>query len=247
MAREELGRYAVERQLEVAPALECAAPKPRIVPLFVAAWFMLGFWALQNRFEPRCMELGGAASDRILAGEIWRVLTSLTLHADVVHMGANLASGLLFGGFLLSRLGVGCAGLAVISAGAIGNALNAVAHGAHPQISIGASTAVFGALGVLCAIESVNSLRSSSQRNLWRLILPVGAGWGLLAFLGTGEGRGSTDLMAHLLGFIAGAVIGTGLEILRIPARIGKIGQWTAGILAGFMLIGAWGCAYAGG
>jgi membrane associated rhomboid family serine protease len=94
--------------------------------------------------------------------------------------------------------------LLVLLAGAAGNGLNALLHQSR-HLAIGASTAVFGAIGILGAIQFWGKWRLPGQR--LRALLPLGAGIALLGFLGAGR---HTDLMGHLFGFIAGIGLGLG-------------------------------------
>ena len=93
-------------------------------------------------------------------------------------------------------------------AATLANALNAAVQSPEHR-SIGASTAVFAALGLLTAYTW---RRGFLRETPWRgRIAPIVAGIGLLAFTGTaGE---NTDLTAHLFGFVAG--FGGGLALAR--------------------------------
>jgi membrane associated rhomboid family serine protease len=71
---------------------------------------------------------------------------------------------------------------------------------------LGSSTAVFGALGILTACQTLDVARSTRAVRLWEIILPAGAGIALLAYLGTGDEH--TDVTAHLFGFLAGGCFG---------------------------------------
>ena len=96
---------------------------------------------------------GTASSERILHGELWRTVTALTLHADTLHVMGNALSGSIFLSAVNRRLGDGRGPLLVLVAGAAGNLLNALwYHAGH--LSIGASTAVFSAVGILAATSS---------------------------------------------------------------------------------------------
>jgi membrane associated rhomboid family serine protease len=116
------------------------------------------------------------------------------------------------------------------------NALNAwVESPAHR--SIGASTAVFAALGMLA---TYTWRRGYLRDTPWRSrIAPIVASLGLLAFTGTaGE---NTDLGAHLFGFITGLAMG--LAIARFAAvewlsnaRV----QRACGALTVLLLVAAW-------
>src|SRR5260370_24849726 len=87
---------------------------------------------------------GPASSERILHGEVWRAVTALTLHADMLHVLGNALSGSIFLSAVNRRLGDGRGPLLVLVSGALGHAPNAVWHrGAHASIC--ASTSVFAA------------------------------------------------------------------------------------------------------
>ncbi len=145
--------------------------------------------------------LGNADAAKILAGEWWRPITALTLHADWLHLLGNLAMGGVFI-FRLSRdVGSGLAWSLLLAAGALGNLFNALLQ-APDHRAVGASTAVFGTVGVLAALNLVRY-----RRNLWkRWPLPIAAALALLALLGTAGER--TDLGAHLFGLAAGLLLG---------------------------------------
>ena len=99
------------------------------------------------------------------------------------------------------NLGPGVGLWLVLLAGAGGNALTAVAHRAD-HISVGASTATFGAIGILAALRIVGGRTGSSRRKWW---VVVAAGLALLALLGTGP---HADILAHLFGFLVGGGLG---------------------------------------
>lgn len=144
--------------------------------------------------------------------EWWRVVTALTLHADVGHLLSNLLFGTVLG-YLASRsLGSGVAWAAILVGAMMGNALDALWMPVE-QRSIGASTAVFATLGILSAyawtLESATNLRWAKRLG------PLIAGVILLGFLGAGGER--TDVVAHVTGFASGCLLGLGLG--KIPER----------------------------
>ena len=84
----------------------------------------------------------------VRAGEWWRTITALTLHSGLQHLIGNLVFGALFGLFAGRLLGSGVAWLTILLAGASGNLLNTLLlDSAHR--ALGASTAVFAALGLI--------------------------------------------------------------------------------------------------
>ena len=187
-----------------------AAPPPR--PDYgrtrlglAAALVVAGFGVFTLGRGATLVERGRADAERIVRGEWWRVATALTLHADAAHAAGNaVALGVLLTA-VARRLGPGLAAWLALAAGVAGNAATALAtRGGH--VSVGASTAVFGALGALSSLEAPG-------RRAW---LGLGAGIALLGFLGTGE---RADLFAHLFGFAFGVVEGLALRRARPPRR----------------------------
>lgn len=142
----------------------------------------------------------GAVNSRAVleGGEWWRLLTALTLHSDPVHLFSNVFIGGLVIHFLCKMSGTGLAWLMLMLAGTVANYANVVARGAG-HISVGFSTAVFAAVGLLCG--------GQVSRMNWRsVLLPLGAGVAMLAMLGSAGKR--TDLGAHLWGLVVGFLFG---------------------------------------
>lgn len=154
--------------------------------------------------QPILVKYGMGDARRILHGEWWRLVTALTLHNDPAHLLGNMLFGGIFLGFLRAYWPAGLAWSATILAGVLGNLINTVIRKDH--LFLGASTSVFGALGVLCALRLLHGDRK-------RFVIALGAGLALLGMLGTGGER--TDLLAHLFGFTAGFGLGLVIEPLR--------------------------------
>ncbi len=151
---------------------------------------------------------GNADAGAIMAGQWWRTVTALTLHADGLHLLGNLTIG---GGFivLLCRtLGSGLGWSLLLASGIFGNLFNAWVQSPRHH-SVGASTTVFGAVGLLAAINLLDHRHNLRRR--W--YLPLAAALALLALLGS-EGE-NTDLGAHLFGFAVGIGLGLATSFLR--------------------------------
>jgi len=163
---------------------------------------------------------GALAGAQVRAGDWWRCVTALTLHADLPHLTGNLAFGLLFG----------------VLGGALGNALDALLQ-PPARISLGASTAVFAALGIVVVLawHHRRSITSGLRRRA-----PLVAGVVLLAWLGTGDAR--TDVVAHLAGFCAG--IALGMPLARGTGRLARC-QTCCGLAALGLVAGCWALALA--
>lgn len=179
-------------------------------------------------------ELGAAHAEKIRNGHWWLSVTALTLHADLPHLLSNLTIGGIFIILLCRELGSGLAWSLLLASGTLGNLINAwVQTPAHR--SVGASTAVFGAVGILAAISMVR-YRHHLQR---RWFIPVAAGLALLALLGT-EGK-NTDLGAHLFGFGSGILFGMGAEFpLGRFGRPGGVPNALLALLSGVVVVSAW-------
>jgi membrane associated rhomboid family serine protease len=179
---------------------------------------------------------GNADAWSILHGEIWRTVTALTLHADLGHLVGNALAGVLFIGAVCGQLGAGLGLALVLASGAAGNLANALFHEAGHR-SVGASTAVFGAVGLLAALGLLRRHARGTRGR--RVVAPLAAGLGLLAMLGTGE---NADLSAHLFGLGAGVLFG--LTCAR-PLRQAPAPplQWALGGAAAIVLAGCWNIA----
>jgi rhomboid protease GluP len=207
-----------------------------IVPLA-----LLGFFVVTGPLRPGSVWFAAGSADaaRILGGELWRTVTALTLHADLAHVTANVVAGTVFLVAACRVLGPGVACAGVLLAGAGGNLVNAWVHGSG-HVSVGASTAVFGAVGLLAGAASVRRYRVGIRgRRSWA---PVAAGLGVLAMLGAG-GEG-VDIWAHLFGLAVGASIG--FAVARVlPAPPGARVQWLLGVASLAVVVGCWALARA--
>jgi membrane associated rhomboid family serine protease len=178
--------------------------------------------------------LGNAHAERILAGQWWRPVTALTLHSGWLHLLGNLTLGGIFVIRLCRDLGSGLAWSLLLASGILGNLANACLQQPYHR-AVGASTAVFGAVGLLAALSLMHYRRQLQRR--WPL--PVAAALGLLALLGS-EGE-RTDLGAHLFGFAFGILLGLATGYLL--GRFGRPGRGLNALLAGLSaaaVLGAW-------
>jgi membrane associated rhomboid family serine protease len=170
------------------------------------------------------VERGSADAARMLQGEWWRAATALTLHADLAHVTANAVAIGIFLGAVARRVGPALATWLALAAGVVGNVLTAlVVPGGH--VSIGASTAVFGALGTLSVLQV-------PRRGAW---LTLGVGVALLGLLGTGA---RADLLAHLFGFAIGVTEGLAVRRMTPPRR--SLRQPALALLAVAPIVLAW-------
>jgi membrane associated rhomboid family serine protease len=185
------------------PSDETASSRPMTIVGAVVALLLIGFFAITG---PRAagsawFERGSADASRMMAGEWWRAITALTLHADAPHLAGNAAAIAVLMTAVCLHLGPGVGLWLLLLAGAGGNVLTALVHGGD-HVSVGASTAAFGAIGILAALRIVAGRAGTGARKSW---VVIAAGLALLALLGTGP---HADLLAHLFGFLLGGALG---------------------------------------
>ncbi|MEO5715500.1 MAG: rhomboid family intramembrane serine protease [Luteolibacter sp.] len=140
--------------------------------------------------------------------EWWRPFTALFLHADVQHLTGNLLSGAVFGTLVSRSIGPLRGWLLILCCGTLGNIFTSLLTYPGQFESIGASTAVFGALGILTGLGFSTSLRLRSRTSWAKVAAPVMAGFVLLGWLGGGSPGSNTDVLGHVLGFGSGLVSG---------------------------------------
>ena len=142
----------------------------------------------------------GASALFILQGETYRAITALFLHADARHLVGNLAGLLIFAAPVITVSGYGTGSFMLLLTGTMGNLFNAHLH-QTAHLSIGASTAVMGAAGLLAAFQ-ITQKKSVSLNST----MPIFAGAVLVAMFSQGD---NTDVWAHIFGFFSG--LGSGI------------------------------------
>jgi membrane associated rhomboid family serine protease len=198
---------------------------------YAFALLMTAAFARNFTFGANWLIAGRLQAGLTVEGQWWRTVTALTLHVDSAHLVANLAFGAVFGLLLAQALGGGVAWLVILLAGATGNALNAILQ-PDPHTAIGASTAVFGALGVLVALAFDRRTRPTAGK--LRYLSPVIAGFLILVYTGMGGER--TDVLAHVTGLVCGLTLGVGVARIprvwlararvQIAAAVGAVALW---------------------
>jgi len=229
---------------------EAAQPRKRDRALYGASpWAaltmvaMVAFYALTGpvRGDSKWFRAGIADAGALLHGAPWQAVTALTLHSDSTHVLGNAASGFLFLTAVHQRLGAGLGTFTVLAAGAAGNVMNAVWHKGDHR-SLGASTAVLAAVGVLASTQFLMNLQIEKKWTTW--VAPILGG---LALLGTIGANPHSDLYAHLWGLVAGMAFGlfVGLFVRRRTTPLSTPVQASFGVLSAASVLGSWGLALA--
>ncbi len=203
-----------------------------VIIVCAVAW-LAGTWFLEQDW----LRAGRIDGVLVRDGEWWRTVTALTLHSGLRHLLGNIVFGVAFGLLAGRLLGSGMAWLAIVLTAALGNTLNTLLlESAHR--AIGASTAVFAALGLVAGFVWRGKLMSQ-ERWAYR-VGPIVGGFALLMFTGTGDAN--TDIGAHLMGFVCGLGGGMLLTLIRnrlVDSRL----QLASGALALTIIATAWVCA----
>jgi membrane associated rhomboid family serine protease len=230
--RAESALAAFERENLTPPAPLPRRPAAPLEGVLFGASFALALLLFQLWTGPESdndwFARGSADAARILHGEWWRAITALTLHADEAHAAGNAALGGLVLALLARRLGAGVACCATLAAGALGTVAAAELMRRH-FVSVGSSTAVFGALAELAVLQAFDP---GSRRRAW---IPLGAGVALLGFLGSSR---RADLAGHLCGFASGVLVGAAAS--RLPRIAGLATQLLLGAGSVLAVVAAW-------
>jgi membrane associated rhomboid family serine protease len=221
---------------------------PRLVPefqnavpgvaIYIVIVCLVAWLTGESAFNRDWLSAGRVDGELIRAGEWWRTLTALTLHSGLRHLAGNIGFGALFG-ILAGRLfGSGLTWFCVLIASGLANTLNTLLL-ASDHRSIGASTAVFAALGLIAGFVWRAKLMAQDR---WAYRLgPIVGGIALLAY--TGTGGPDTDIGAHLAGFVCG--FGIGMLLTLLPAApSSRQFQLLFGTAAAAMLVIAWAMAF---
>lgn len=240
VALTELRQYEAERRPAPAPP-----PAPRLhknawvgCVAYVAILLGVAHMIAAGLARLDAFDAGELDAARVQSGQWWRAWTALTLHLDAAHLAANLGAGIWFGYLAARQLGSGRAWFFIVNGAALANWLEGE-FGPATHRAVGASTAVFTALGMLAA-HSWRTRFHLPQRSALRWG-PLVAGVVLLGWLGSaGEG---TDLVAHALGFLTGTLIGATVALPPVERALDRVPEWLAGLAAVAALALAWACA----
>jgi rhomboid protease GluP len=219
----------IRREFELYRAEQAERREKVDPPVFPAGMELAAGWAVALLavflWQGRDLQLAERfcnSSTALAAGEWWRPFTSLFLHADAGHLLGNVFLGGIFCVMVAHSVGAWRGWALILAAGTLGNALNAALRLPAEFLSLGASTATFGAVGVLVGTASVRAWRSRSYRELRPVLVPLVIGLVLLGWYGTGgetaaAGESNTDVAGHFAGWASGTLLGA--AAVTLPAR----------------------------
>ncbi len=150
-----------------------------------------------NQINP--LEAGALVRVRVLAGEWWRVFTSMFLHGGPDHLIGNMVALYIVGMACEHAFSAGRTALIYFGSGVMGAAFS-LATGPGP--SVGASGAIFGVLAAVAVMLYKNHDRFYVRDKRIGFVLAAWAGWQLF----TGFLSPFIDNFAHLGGMTGGAL-----------------------------------------
>ena len=210
------------------------------VAAVVAVLLLVAVANRDNAFGHDWFCAGRIDTDLLRQGEWWRAVTVLTLHVDAGHLVGNLVLGSVFGIIAGRVLGQGLAWFSIVIAGAVGNELSGlVQHSGHT--AVGALTAVFAALGLLGAY---------AWRQRHEQSMPWAYRWApfivaAILLAATGSGGPRTDVVSHVIGFLAGSGLGAYYGSFSLGLVVGRRTQWVFGVGSAVLVIASWAIALA--
>ena len=174
--------------------------------------YLFFFFLITGAYDPDVIwfDRGQGDAVKIYTGELWRSVTALTLHSDFSHVIGNALCCVFLCGQVCQILGQGSGWLLILLSGVMANILTSLMHRSS-YIYIGASTAVFAALGILGAINFTHLRRTTLLRS-YRLYLPIVSVFAIMSFMGTGP---KADIAGHFMGAVCGLFLGFFCSFLK--------------------------------
>ncbi len=236
-AADELQDYEEENlHWPPSPTYDNYAPVFRAMAPIVAA-LLIYIYGLSGEWSKESIWFASGAGDSaaiLSSHQYYRLITALTLHADAVHLLGNCFLGSFMLHFLLLATGNGIGLFSVLVTSTLANFINVLLHGPGHHF-VGFSTAVFVVIGMLCTIRFADNAKQS----MFPLLMPVMAGFALLALLGSSGER--TDLGAHLFGLLCGLITGNIVRLKHFTKWRGSISiQIILVLLCLFIIWASW-------
>lgn len=163
-----------------------------IIIICIITFFFEDPWMLQNF----------ALVPGLVWSEPWRLITSMFLHADVMHLLFNMLALFMFGTYLEKKVG-GLRFLAIYIVSGIIGGLGFCFFSGSADMAIGASGAIFGIIGALVVLEP------KMKVYVYFVPMPIlaaGVLYAVIELIGMG-GVDNIAHSAHLLGLLGGVAL----------------------------------------
>jgi rhomboid protease GluP len=178
---------------------------PAILAAIVAVFLAMVATSGEVSFSSRTLYRWGAQfGPAIASGQWWRLLTAMWLHANPLHLGLNAIFLWRFGDYVERLLGPVVFLIVYVLAGVVASVVSLQFHG--NGLSLGASGALFGLVGVLLTVAMTSRGRCGIGETLAELrpnLVSIVATNLFLGFLVP-----AIDNAAHIGGLASGLVLG---------------------------------------
>jgi membrane associated rhomboid family serine protease len=205
-----------------------------LVPRLVVALAAIGFGIGVQRALESALGPGGAAAAMAARGlaldELWRLVTAGFFHFSLAHLASNLAFGLMFGVVLFGTHGVGAAMAAWLVASVVGIGTEAAVSSG--VLVAGASAGNYGLAGLWAKGQLDRGRRAFLPRvdrlKALGIVLVLAPG----ALTPVTQSGARVAVLAHAMGFLAGAMMGIVFERRVVPRELAALdrrarwGQW---------------------
>ncbi len=177
-------------------------PAPSMTWAILAVTVAIGISSLLMGQQQLWFDWLALTKTGVAAGEYWRLLSVVLVHAGVIHLAFNMYALYLIGPTVEALYGPVRFLLIYLICGAAGSAASYVFSNA--EVSVGASGAIFGLFGVLLVADRVH--KPALTRQARGLTMQIGV---LIAVnLVIGFSVTSIDNAAHIGGLLAGCWLG---------------------------------------
>ncbi len=183
---------------------------------------LLPFADLGRLYSQTIFEAGALIPSEVLAGEWWRIVSAMFLHANLVHVFSNMLALFYYGAYVESRLGPWRFGLIYWISG-LGSMLGmmgvAILQGQLNLAGVGASGAVMGTLGAMLALvlRRWRSSKSTPDGKTLRFLLTLVALQTVTDFL-IPQVSASAHLSGLVIGFLLALVVARSPQPFSQPA-----------------------------
>ena len=200
----------------------------RVIPFYL---LLALFWPVTEA-HPEWKSAGLVIRDQITQGEWWRLVTGVTLHADLAHLAANVTTGIVLTGLAMGCMGMGHALLLSLLGGVLGNVISMALRDGSIA-SLGASGMVMASLGLLTAHSFITARQEKASLLVGRGVV---AGCLLVVLLGLSP---KSDVVAHVGGFAGGIVLGLiAMQFRTLLFR--RSSNAISFVLTWLVIVGAW-------
>lgn len=202
-----LNRLVQNKRKEVEETLTFGKLRMTYLTIFVSLIMFVILEIQGGSNQPEVLvQYGAKYNPAIAEGQWWRLITSMFLHIGILHLSLNMIALYYIGSFTERIYGSARFAFIYLVAG-IGGSLTSYTF--HPNISAGASGAIFGLFGALLYFGMIHKrlFQQTIGKNI-ALILIINIGIGLFI--------PQIDMGAHLGGLISGFLASA---VVALPRR----------------------------